>query len=88
MDAGFRARGIDIVDDALIGRNTVTTTLSHHLDPVNRVDTHPAPTQIGRGAWLGANVTFLPGVTTGDGAVVGGGSVVMKDVTHRAVVVE
>lgn len=48
---------------------------------------HPEPARIGRGAWLGANVTILPGVNIGDGAVVGAGSVVTKDVEPNAVVV-
>lgn len=79
--------GIDIGDDALIGHNAVITTLNHDLDPTTRADMHPAPVRIGRGAWLGANVTILPGVTIGDGAVVGAGSVVTKDVAPNAVVV-
>lgn len=79
--------GIDIGDDALIGHNAVITTLNHDLDPARRADMHPAPVRIGRRAWLGANVTVLPGVTIGDGAIVGAGSVVTKDVAPRTVVV-
>ena len=79
--------GIEIGDDALIGHNAVITTLNHELDPARRADMHPAPVRIGRGAWLGANVTVLPGVTIGDGAVVGAGSVVTKDVAAGTVVV-
>lgn len=79
--------GIDIGDDALIGHNAVITTLNHDLDPARRADMHPAPVRIGRGVWLGANVTVLPGVTVGDGAVIGAGSVVTKDVAPNTVVV-
>lgn len=79
--------GIDIGDDALIGHNAVITTLNHDLDPARRADMHPAPVRIGRGAWLGANVTVLPGVTIGDGAVIGAGSVVTRDVAPNVVVV-
>ena len=79
--------GIDIGDDALIGHNAVITTLNHDLDPARRADMHPAPVRIGRGVWLGANVTVLPGVTIGDGAVIGAGSVVTKDVASKTVVV-
>lgn len=36
--------------------------------------------------WCGANVTILPGVTVGEGAVLGAGSVVTKDVPDGAIV--
>ena len=48
---------------------------------------HPARVVLGRNVWLGANVTVLPGVTIGDDAVVGAGSVVTRDVPPRTVVV-
>jgi acetyltransferase-like isoleucine patch superfamily enzyme len=48
---------------------------------------HPAPVVLGRNVWLGANVTVLPGVTIGDDAVVGAGSVVTRNVPARTVVV-
>lgn len=79
--------GIDIGDGSLIGHNAVITTLNHDMAPSRRADMHPAPVVIGRGVWLGSNVTVLPGVTIGDGAVVGAGAVVTKDVAARAVVV-
>lgn len=41
---------------------------------------------IGNFCWLGARVTILPGITIGDGAVVGAGSVVAHDVPKGAVV--
>lgn len=78
--------GIEIGDDVLIGHNAVITTLNHDLDPARRADMIPAPVRIGRGAWLGSNVTILPGVTVGEGAVIGAGSVVTKDVAPDTVV--
>ncbi|QEO10265.1 acyltransferase [Protaetiibacter larvae] len=45
-----------------------------------------APVRICRGAWLGQNVVVLPGVTIGEGAVIGANSVVREDVPARAVV--
>lgn len=41
---------------------------------------------IRRGAVLGVNVTVLPGVEIGEGALVGAGSVVTRDVPARAIV--
>jgi acetyltransferase-like isoleucine patch superfamily enzyme len=45
------------------------------------------PTQIGDRVWIGANVSILKGVTVGDDAVIGAGSVVTKDVPAEAIAV-
>lgn len=42
---------------------------------------------IKRGAIVGANVTILPGVTIGENALIGAGTVVTKDIPAKAVVV-
>lgn len=42
--------------------------------------------KIGDFVWCGANVTIMPGVNIGEGAVVGGGAVVTKDIPDYAVV--
>jgi acetyltransferase-like isoleucine patch superfamily enzyme len=42
--------------------------------------------RIGAGAWLGAKVIVLPGVTIGDGAVVAAGAVVTRDVDPMTIV--
>lgn len=44
------------------------------------------PVKIGDFVWCGANVTILPGVSIGDGVVIGAGSVVTKDVPDYTVV--
>ena len=36
--------------------------------------------RIGKGTWIGANTTILPGVTIGSGSIIAAGSVVNKDV--------
>ena len=46
----------------------------------------PAPIVIGRRVWLGASVTVVPGVHIGDGAIVGAGAVVTKDVPANTIV--
>jgi acetyltransferase-like isoleucine patch superfamily enzyme len=72
--------GISIGDDCLIGHNAVIATLQHDIHPSRRGDLIPSPVVIGRNVWLGANVTVLPGVTIGDDAVIGAGSIVTKDI--------
>lgn len=42
--------------------------------------------KIGNGVWVGAGAIILPGVTIGEKAIVGAGSVVTKDVPDFAVV--
>lgn len=44
------------------------------------------PVVIGKDVWIGANVVLLPGITIHDGAIVGAGAVVTKDVPPYAVV--
>lgn len=43
-------------------------------------------TVVGNDVWLGYSATVLPGVTIGDGAIVGAGAVVSRDVPPYAVV--
>lgn len=38
------------------------------------------PVKIGNDCWFGSNVTVCPGVTIGDGCVIGAGSVVTRDI--------
>jgi acetyltransferase-like isoleucine patch superfamily enzyme len=79
--------GISIGDDCLIGHNAVIATLQHDIHPSRRGDLIPSPVVIGRNVWLGANVTVLPGVTIGDDAVIGAGSIVTKDIPARTIAV-
>ena len=39
-----------------------------------------APVSIGEECWIGGRVTICPGVTIGDRAVIGAGSLVTKDI--------
>ncbi len=78
--------GIYIGDDCLIGHSVILATLNHHLEPERRQNLDHAPIHIGRGAWLGARVTVLAGVTVGEYAVVAAGAVVTKDVAPYTIV--
>ncbi len=44
-------------------------------------------TIIGNDVWIGQNVTVLPAVHIGDGAIIGANSVVAKDIPHYSVAV-
>src|SRR5262249_39721483 len=44
------------------------------------------PVIIGSDVWTGHNVTVLPGVSVGDGAIIGAGSVVTRNVPPFAIV--
>ena len=79
--------GIWIGDGALIGHNTVLATLNHGLLPEERHDLIPKPIRIGKNVWIGSNSTILPGVTIGENAVIGAGSVVTKDIPANMIAV-
>ena len=67
---------ISVGDNAMIGPDCHQVTAVHPIDPVERRDWRfrGSPIRIGRGVWLCANVTVVPGVTIGDGSVVGAGN--------------
>lgn len=71
-------------DGCWIGPNVVFTNARHPLCPKAK-ECLRGPT-IRRGAKIGANATLLPGVTVGENALVGAGSVVVDDVPDRTVV--
>jgi acetyltransferase-like isoleucine patch superfamily enzyme len=72
-------------DGCWIGPNVVLTNARYPLSPQAK-HTLAGPV-IRKGAKIGANVTLLPGVVIGEDALVGAGSVVVRDVPAGAVVV-
>lgn len=56
------------------------------LGPVER-EFEVKPTVIGNDVWVGCNAVVMGGVEVGDGAVIGAGAVVTKDVLPYSVVV-
>lgn len=78
--------GVFIEDGVLIGHNVVFATLNHDILPEKRQSIYPAPIKIGKNVWIGSNSTILSGVTIGNDAVIGAGSVVTKDVPENCVV--
>jgi acetyltransferase-like isoleucine patch superfamily enzyme len=78
--------GVYIEDNALIGPRAMLISVGHNEEPAHRRDLVLKSVRIKQGAWLGANVTVLPGVTIGENAIVGAGAVVTKDVPANTVV--
>jgi len=81
---------VRIGEDALFGPEVFVTASNYCVSPDVRVqdaETDEADVAIGRDVWLGARVMVLPGVTIGDGAVVGACSVVTRDVPAGAIAV-
>lgn len=77
--------GIRIEDDVFVGPNATFTN-----DRVPRSRRHPESfphTIVRSGASIGANATLLPGIEIGEGAMVGAGAVVTKNVPAGATVV-
>jgi len=73
----------------LIGPNCSFYTAEHPLDPALRKEGWESgrPIKVGDNVWFGGNVTVLPGVTIGDNAVIGAGSVVTKDIPADCIAV-
>lgn len=69
-------------DNVFIGPNCSFYTPIHPLDSKTRNTfiERAEPIKVGNNVWFGGNVTVLPGVTIGDNAVIGAGSVVVKDI--------
>jgi acetyltransferase-like isoleucine patch superfamily enzyme len=74
-----------IEDHVFLGPNAVLLDDPHPMNCPKYKECLGGVT-VKRYARIGANVTILPGVTIGDNALVGAGSVVVKDVPPRAVV--
>lgn len=88
----FICEGVTIEDDVFVGHNV---TFINDLYPratnengrlQNESDWNCIPTVVKRGASIGSSATLLCGVTIGEGAIIGAGSVVTKDVPPFAVV--
>ena len=79
---------VTIGADTQIGPAVQIYTADHPRDPVQRRSgvEFGRPIVIGSNVWIGGGAIILPGVTIGDDAIVGSGSVVTRDVPSGATV--
>ena len=70
----------------VISQDAYLCTASHDIaSPIMKLLTKPI--RVGSNVWIAAKATILPGVTIGEGAVIGACAVVSKDVSSWSVVV-
>lgn len=88
----FICEGVVIEDDVFIGHNVSFINDKYpratNADgaPQSQTDWAVIPTRVKRGASIGTSATILCGVTIGENAMVGAGSVVTRDVPDGAIV--
>ena len=81
---------ISIGNDSLIGPYVIINSGNHNYDDLSRTikdqDHRVAPITIANNVWIGAHATILPGVTLGEGVIVGAGAVVTRSVEPFTIV--
>ena len=89
---GVQVRGegrVTIGDNFHSGSGCEIITENHNYDSGDAIpydDTFvAAPVEIGDNVWFGINVTVLPGVSIGEGAIIQAGSVVTQDIPKGAI---
>jgi acetyltransferase-like isoleucine patch superfamily enzyme len=88
----FICEGVTIDDEVFVGHGVMfindkfpcATTESGGLQTED--DWQVVPTVVKKCASIGSNATILCGITIGEGAVIGAGSVVIKDVPAKTIV--
>jgi maltose O-acetyltransferase len=78
---------VSIGDKTQIGPAVQILAADHPRDPAERAAglEFGRPIRIGRNVWIGGGAIILPGVSVGDDAIIGAGSVVTRDIPAGAV---
>lgn len=94
-DKFYANRGLVILDEAkvcfgdnvFIGPKCGFYTAGHPVDAKRRNKglEYAYPITVGDNVWFGANVSVMPGITIGNNAVIGAGSVVVKDIPENVI---
>ena len=88
----FICEGVQVDDNVFIGHNVsfINDKYPRSANADGQLQTETdwkvIPTRVKRGASIGTSATILCGVTIGENAIVGAGSVVTRDVPDNAVV--
>lgn len=88
----FLCEGVTIEDNVFIGHHVVCINdnyphaVNSKGDPISAADWKMSPILIKKGASIGSNSTILGGITIGENAMVGAGSVVTRDVPDNTTV--
>jgi UDP-2-acetamido-3-amino-2,3-dideoxy-glucuronate N-acetyltransferase len=88
----FICEGVTVEDEVFVGHGVtfINDRLPRATNPDGKPQTEAdwkcVPTKVKRGASIGSGATILCGVTIGERAIVGAGSVVTRDVPSDAVV--
>ena len=74
-------------DNVFIGPNCGFYTAHHPIHPYwrNQLYEYAYPLTVGDNVWFGGHCCVMPGVTIGSNVVIGGGSVVVKDIPDNVV---
>jgi len=89
----FICEGVTIEDNVFVGHNVtfINDAFPRATNPDGSMQTDEdwtcVPTLIKKGASIGSSVTLLCGITVGERAIIGAGSVVTKDVPPDTIVV-
>jgi len=78
--------GVICEDDVFLGPSMVFTNIINPRSAIKRKDQYKK-THVKKGASIGANATIICGINIGEYALIGAGSVVVKDVLPYALVV-
>ena len=76
-------------DKVMFGPNVTIATANHPIEPGlrDRMLQYNKDVHIENNVWIGANTVIVSGVTIGENAVIGAGSVVTKDIPANVVAV-
>lgn len=89
----FICEGVTLEDEVFVGHNVVFTNdlypraTNENGELQTDADWECIPTLVKRGASIGSGAVLLCGITVGENAIIGAGSVVTKDVPPNTVVV-